>query len=94
MKVLDGHALAHRYETLRRGVMQPDAPRQDLRGVALLMRQGLAAWMRSVGEPAPHACAHGAAHTATLQCSSTIEQMLVNIVAAMALSNVVEEITA
>jgi hypothetical protein len=66
--------------------MQPDSLRQDLRGVALLMRQGLAAWMRSVGEPAPHA--------ASSQRSSTIEQMLVNIVAAMALSNVVEEINA
>jgi hypothetical protein len=58
------------------------------------MRQGLAAWMRSVGEPAPQACAHNAAHAASSQRSSTIEQMLVNIVAAMALSNVVEEINA
>jgi hypothetical protein len=74
--------------------MQPDAPRQDLRGVALLMRQGLAAWMRSVDEPAPHARAHSAAHATALQRSSTIEQMLVNIVAAMALSNVAEEINA
>jgi hypothetical protein len=74
--------------------MHPQALRQDLRGVALLMRQGLAAWMRCVGELQPHVCAHGAAHAASLQRSSTIDQMLVNIVAAMALSNVVEEINA
>jgi hypothetical protein len=70
--------------------MQPSALRQDLRGVALLMRQGMAAWMRRVGEPEPRA--HGAARTASSQRPSTMEQMLVNIVAAMALSNVVEEI--
>ncbi len=74
--------------------MQPDAPRQDLRGVALLMRQGLAAWMRGVGKLEPHASAHGSAHAAALQRASTIDQMLVNIVAAMALSNVAEEINA
>ena len=76
--------------------MQPDAPRQDVRGVAVLMRQGMATWMRCVGEP--RAPSHGATATHAASCNSqrpsAIEQMLVNIVAAMALANVVEEVNA
>lgn len=76
--------------------MHPHAPRQDLRGVALLMRQGMATWMRCVGEP--HGPSRGAAASPPASCTaprpSVIEQMLVNIVAAMALSNVAEEINA
>lgn len=94
---IDGRALADSYETLRRGAMQPNAARHDLRGVALLMRQGMAAWMRCVRQPPKPS--HGALHTAAAASRaeprpSLIEQMLVNIVAAMALSHVAEEINA
>lgn len=76
--------------------MQPHAPHQDLRGLALLMRQGMAAWMRRVGQhcacaPTPRV---GSQEARPAQRLSVIEQMLVNIVAAMALSNVVEEVNA
>lgn len=74
--------------------MQPHAPRQDVRGVALLMRQGMAAWMRCVGELGRPALVAAQAAAGVAQRPSAIEQMLVNIVAAMALSNVVEEIHA
>ena len=69
--------------------MQPVAHNQDLRGVALLMHQGMAAWMRCVGKPDGNATSCNTATTPAEACvprqSSAIEQMLVNIVAAMAL---------
>lgn len=74
--------------------MQPEAPSQDVRGVALLMRRGMAAWMRCVGEPGPRAPACSATSSPAGQRPSTIQQMLVNIVAAMALPNVAQEINA
>jgi len=69
--------------------MEPEATSPDVRGVALLMRQGMAAWMRCAGAP----CARGASRSTTITltaaraagCPSAMEQMLVNIVAAMAL---------
>jgi hypothetical protein len=70
--------------------MEPDTLSQDLRGTALLMRQGMAAWMRCVGAQCAHAASSRTA-TTTLAPSCAlgrppaIEQMLVNIVAAMAL---------
>ena len=62
----------------------------------LLMRQGMATWMRWVGEMGARAGWHGAMTTHAASCiaqrPSAIEQMLVNILAAMALANVVEEV--
>lgn len=80
--------LAQRYEALRQAVVQHDSARQGVRGIALLMRQGVAGWMRAVAadaaaashrEPTPTSGACVAARSASL------EQLLVNIVAAMAL---------
>ncbi len=73
--------------------MQPEAPDQDVRGVALLMRQGMAAWMRRGGDSAPRPPARATAQVIAraAQRPSAIEQMLVNIVAAMALCNVQPE---
>ena len=80
--------MAQRYETLRHGVMNSDTQCQDIRGAALLMRQGMAAWMRCVGAQCAHAPSRSAstlAPSCTLGCPPAIEQMLVNIVTAMAL---------
>ena len=61
---------------------------QDLRGAALLMRRGMAAWMRCAGAPCA-ASSRSTTNTLTPSCGpglpSAIEQMLVHIVAAMAL---------
>jgi hypothetical protein len=76
--VIDGQALVQRYESLRRTVMQRDAAQHDMRGQALLMRRGMAVWMRTVGDAGAAATSHDAA-------VSSLEQLLVNIVAAMAL---------
>jgi hypothetical protein len=83
---------------LRRGVLQPGAPGSDVRGVALLMHQGMARWMRCMSEPLPPASSPVTAPAPTsafgARPSSSIQQMLVDIVAAMALANVVEEVAA
>jgi hypothetical protein len=42
--------LARRYETLRHDAVTPGAGSQDVRGLALLVRRGMAAWMRGVAE--------------------------------------------
>lgn len=73
--------------------MQPDTLNQNLRGAALLMRQGTAAWMRWVIRPSGHSASPSTPAPATIPTTepsvaprpSAIEQMLVNIVAAMAL---------
>ena len=93
---LDGHLLAQRYEALRRDVMEPGAGGQDVRGLALLVRNGMAAWMRCVGEPD----ARTASATPSRDCTTStscaevrapgIEQMLINIMAAMTLAHVKE----
>ena len=88
---IDGQALVRRYETLRNGVVQSIADSQDVRGVALLMRQGMAAWMRCVGDSGSNAASRSTTAAPAASCvpghSSAIEQMLVNIVAAMALAH-------
>ena len=81
--------MVERYESLRRTVMQRDADHRDVRGVALLMRRGVAAWMCTVGDARVTTAAHDTTRSTGTSCatgcSSTLEQMLVNIVAAMAL---------
>ena len=71
--------------------MQRDKDDLDVRGVALLMRCGVPAWMNAVGQACAAAVAHGTTRpTETSYAtggSSTLEPMLVNIVAAMALSH-------
>ena len=46
---LDGHALAARYEVLRHGVVASADRRHTLHSLALLMRKGMAAWIKDVG---------------------------------------------
>jgi hypothetical protein len=94
---IDGHALAQRYEALRRDVVNPSACSQDVRGLALLVRRGMAAWMRCVAEPCVRAESASAASSGLATATSRsearapgIDQRLVNIVAAMALANATE----
>lgn len=93
---LDGHVLAQRYEALRRDVVQPGAGGQDARGLALLVRKGMAAWMRCVGEPGAGTGSTAASHDCTSagSCAEVrkpgIEKMLVDIVAAMTLAQAKE----
>jgi hypothetical protein len=87
---LDGHALAARYETLRQEVMAPGDRRHTVRSLALLMRKGMAAWMKSVEEVPVRAAA-----TAAIARSMPegIERSLVDIVATMALTTALEGVT-
>ena len=46
---LDGHALAARYEVLRHDVVASADRHHTLHSLALLMRKGMAAWIKDVG---------------------------------------------
>jgi hypothetical protein len=82
---LDGHALAARYEALRREVVDPEGCRHAVPGLALFVRQGMAAWMKGVEEAPIH---HAAIPTASAapRILAGIERNLIDIVAAMALA--------
>ena len=87
---LDGHALAACYETLRQEVMAPGDRRHTVRSLALLMRKGMAAWMKGVEEVPVRA----AATAAIVRCMPEgIERSLVDIVATMALTTALEGVT-
>ena len=88
--------LTQRYEALRHDAVTPSAGSQDVRGLALLERRGMAAWMRGVSEAGVRTVSTlispGLAST-TLRHETPgpgVEQALVNIVAAMALANAME----
>ena len=79
----DGHALVEQYEALRQDVVGKDGCRSVVRGLALIMRKGMAAWMRGIGEePAPVT----APVASTAQSPDGFERDLIDIVAAMALA--------
>jgi hypothetical protein len=81
----DGHALAAHYEALRKEVAEADGRTHSMHGRALLMRQGMAAWMRGLGEIAVrNALPTNAGET--LRLPVNIEQNLVAIMASMALA--------
>jgi hypothetical protein len=50
---LDDHALAAHYEVLRRNVVASADRRHTLHSLALLMRRGMAAWIKDVGQELP-----------------------------------------
>jgi len=99
---VDSHELAQRYEALRRDVVQPSInASHDVRGLALLVRRGMAAWMHALSQPP---CARAAAHRSGCdeppsrrtdaaapadRRAAGIEQMLVNILAAITQANAV-----
>jgi hypothetical protein len=78
----DGHALAEQYEELRQEVI--DKAGCVARGLALLMREGMAAWMRGIEQAPPLVAAAPAAPGDRLP--EGIERGLIDIVAAMALA--------
>ena len=88
--------LAQRYEALRRDVVEPGAGGQDVRGLALLVRKGLAVWMRCVSELGARTASVTASRDSTTNTlraevrSPGIEQMLVDIMAAMTLAHAKE----
>lgn len=99
---MDSHELAQRYEALRRDVVQPCInASQDVRGRAVLVRKGMAAWMRALGPPPctrPAAVRSGCDEPPSKRTDAAapaerraagIEQVLVNILAAMTQANAV-----
>jgi hypothetical protein len=89
---LDGHVLAERYEALREAAVGSGRPGDGVCGLALLMRKGMAAWMKSVVEERVRNAAIPAASSAIRQFHG-IEQTLVDIVASMALATALEDVT-
>jgi hypothetical protein len=79
----DGHALAEQYEALRQAAVAKDGWRNVARGLALLMRKGMAAWMRGIREePSPVVAPVAPAD----RLPAGIERGLIDIIAAMALA--------
>jgi hypothetical protein len=99
---VDSHELAQRYEAIRRDVVQPSInASHDVRGLALLVRKGMAAWMHALSQ---RPCTHAAVGRPGCDESSSkrpdtvapadrraagIEQVLVNILAAMTQANAI-----
>lgn len=80
----DGHALAEQYEALRQAAVAKEGCRDVVaRGQALLMRKGMAAWMRGIKEEASPVVAPVVPADRLPAC---IERGLINIIAAMALA--------
>lgn len=81
----DGHALAAQYEALRQDVVTREGCGSVARGLALLMRKGMAAWM-GVIEEAPPPVPGDAPAAPAAHLPDGIEQSLIDIVTAMALA--------
>jgi len=79
----EGHALVEHYEALRNDAVARDSQRICIRGLALFMRQGMAAWMRSVGEQPVHV-PHREMPDKEVPLPMGVEQSVVDILAAMA----------
>jgi hypothetical protein len=86
----DGRNLAACYEALREHVLGSAVCRHTVRGLALLIREGMAAWIESVahepmrdGETAPR----------PVPIPEGIERNLIDIVANMAFVAVLENVT-
>jgi len=89
---LDGHALAARYEALRQDLVESGGRRYTMRGLALLMRKGVAAWMTSVEEE-PVGDAATPATSCAMRMPEGIKRNLVDIVTSMALATALEAVT-
>jgi hypothetical protein len=87
--VSDGHVLAESYEALRKDVLEGGEGGRTLRGRALLMFKGMAAWMKCVDE-AP-VCTRVPATGNEMRLPVGIEQNLVDIVATMAFATALED---
>jgi hypothetical protein len=87
---LDGHALVARYEALRQDVVDAKTCHHTVRGLALFMRRGMAAWMKSAGEEPVRRAAIPAASSVP-RMPEGMERSLIDIVAAMALATALED---
>lgn len=85
----DGHALAECYEALRKDVVDAGGGR-TMRGRALLMFKGMAAWMKCMGDAPVRTLMPAAGNERRLPVG--IEQNLVDIVATMAFATALEDI--
>jgi hypothetical protein len=83
--ISDGHALVEHYEALRKDVVNFDGQTHAVRGLALLMRKGMASWMKGVSERAVPIAAPARPVT-DRSLPIGIEQSLVDILATMALA--------
>ena len=86
---LDGHVLAEQYEALREAAVGSGRRCDGVCGLALLMRKGMAAWMKSGVEERVRNAAIPAAASAIRRFDG-IEQTLVDIMASMALATALE----
>ena len=87
---LDGHALAARYEVLRHDMLAPADRRHTLHSLALLMRKGMAAWIKDVGEELPVREDITPRASSAMCVPEGIARSLVDIVAAMAFATALE----
>lgn len=87
---LDGHALAARYEVLRHDMVASADRRHTLHSLALLMRKGMAAWIKDVGQELPARGDITSPASSAVCLPEGIEQSLVDIVAAMAFATALE----
>ena len=81
--------MAEQYEALRKDVLDFDGHTHAVRGLALLVRQGMAVWMRGVSEirvSTPESTQRATARPLPIG----IEQSLVDILATMTLATAVE----
>ena len=89
---LDGHALAARYEALRKDIVEAGGRRHTGHGMALFLRKGMAAWMKS-NEDEPGRSAVVSSGSSAIGMPDGIERSLVNILAGMALATALEGVT-
>ena len=87
---LDGHALAARYEILRNDVVASVDRRHTLHSLALLMRKGMAAWIKTIGEELPVGEGITPPASSAMCAPEGIQRSLVDIVAAMAFAMALE----
>jgi hypothetical protein len=87
--VPDGHMLAEHYEALRREAVGAGEYHASVRGVALLMRRGVAAWMKCVSEIPAYAVSPATA-PAVMRLPGTLGQSLIDIMATMAFATAME----
>lgn len=87
---LDGHALAARYEVLRGDVVASANRRHTLHSLALLMRKGMAAWIKDVGQELLVGEDITPPASSAIYLPAGIRRSLVDIVAAMAFATALE----
>ena len=91
-RMSEGLALVEEYEALRKEVIEPDGHSRRVRALALLMRKGMAAWMKHLSEH-HRSVAANVSRSNPLPVSPKIEQRVVDILATMTLAATWEAMT-